>query len=30
MTNNAIAVAGFTKDLIDQIWTVKRKPFEVF
>lgn len=30
MTNNAIEVAGFPKEVIDNVWTITRKPFEVF
>lgn len=29
-TNNAISVSGFSKEMIDWIWTKDRKPFEVF
>jgi hypothetical protein len=30
MTNNAIYVAGFSRELIDAIWVKKRAAFEVF
>ena len=30
MTNQAVEVSGFTKDVIDWIWEKKRQPFEVF
>lgn len=30
MTNNMIKMAGFSKEEMDLIWTVERKPFEVF
>ncbi len=30
MINNAIAVAGFPKEIMDWIFEIDRKPFEVF
>ena len=30
MTNNAIAVAGFSEEMNEWIWEVKRKPFAIF
>lgn len=29
-TNNAISIAGFTKEIIDWVWPKDRKPFEVY
>jgi len=30
MTNNAVSVSGFTKELTDWIWVKKREAFEVY
>jgi len=29
-TNNAISVSGIPREIADQIWKKKRKPFEVW
>lgn len=29
-TNNAIAVSGFPEHVVEWVWEIKRKPFEIF